>query len=143
MKNNYVAIVVAVRDVMNLLLDSKKDVLQAYRIICYSELSEAYERTFQYILKQSDASAFYTTFDTTVFKVNNSLINLAQIRVLGEQEYYEYVKNEGLLAKLINYVNGLSEVRDIINHSITKVSEKMDLLGLKAYMSEKIIYSVN
>ena len=48
-----------------------------------------------------------------------------------------------MLAKLINYVNGLSEVRDIINHSITKVSEKIDLLGLKAYMSEKIIYSVN
>lgn len=142
-KNNYVAIVVAVRDVMNLLADSKTDVQQAYRIICYSELCKAYERVFQYILKQSNASAFYTTFDTTVFKVNNSLVNIAQIRVLGEQEYYEYVKNEGLLANLINYVNGLSEVRDIINHSITKVSEKMDLLGLKAYMSEKIIYSVN
>ena len=26
---------------------------------------------------------------------------------------------------------------------ISKVSEKIDLLGLKAYMSEKIIYSVN
>ena len=63
--------------------------------------------------------------------------------MVGEQEYYEYVKNEGLLANLINYVNGLSEVRDIINHSITKASEKMDLLGLKAYMSEKITYSVN
>ena len=143
MKNNYVAIVVAVRDVMNLLADSKTDVQQAYRIICYSELCKAYERVFQHILKQSNASAFYMTFDTTIFKVNNSLINIAQIRVLGEQEYYEYVKNEGLLANLIKYVNGLSEVRDIINHSITKVSEKMDLLGLKAYMSEKITYSVD
>ena len=112
---------------------------------------EKVEVDFSNLLSAIDERYFtnaviYESSEECLYNVNesnNSLINIAQIRVLGEQEYYEYVKNEGLLANLINYVNGLSEVRDIINHSITKVSEKMDLLGLKAYMSEKIIYSVN
>ncbi len=53
-KVGYVAVVVAVRDIMNLLVGSKADVEQMYRILCYSDMCESYSKPLFWILTETD-----------------------------------------------------------------------------------------
>ena len=60
--------------------------------------------------------------------------------MLGEQEYYKYVKGDGWTAFIVDSVSGLSDVIDNVNHSTFKVKEKID--SLRLFVSSKLVYSV-
>ena len=139
---SYVAVVVAVRDVALYLINSKADLQQIYRIICYSEMCSVYSNSLKKILIQTKEQNYYWTYDTTVIKVYNYLANIAQLRVLGEQEYYNYVKAEGALSFVINTFNGLSDVKENINYSMSKVKMKIDSLFVGNFVSSSLIYSI-
>lgn len=140
-KVGYVAVVVAVRDIMNLLIGSKADVEQMYRILCYSDMCESYSKPLFWILTETDDKKYYYCYDQDKVKeVTRYMENIAQLRILGEQEYYKYIKNDGLLGFIGNYISGLDELKEEIESTILEVKERSD--SLKLNLSTNIKYSV-
>ncbi|MDE6014493.1 MAG: VWA domain-containing protein [Acetatifactor sp.] len=140
-KVGYVAVVVAVRDVMNLLVGSKADVEQMYRILCYSDMCEAYSKSLFWKIHVTDNQRYYYCYNQdNVMHITRYLENIAQLRILGEQEYYKYIKNDGLLGFVVNYLSELDKLKEEIEDTISKVKECADFL--KLHISSKMQYAV-
>ena len=127
--------------IMNLLIGSKADVEQMYRILCYSDMCESYSKPLFWILTETDDKKYYYCYDQDKVKeVTRYMENIAQLRILGEQEYYKYIKNDGLLGFIGNYISGLDELKEEIESTILEVKERSD--SLKLNLSTNIKYSV-
>lgn len=135
----YVAVVVAVRDVMSLLIGSQTDVQQMNRILCYSDICDAYANKFSWKTNLTSNKKYYSCFDIYIEDINRYLINIAQIRILGEQEYYAYEKNDGLFAFIVNKSSSLGELKEDINKTILNVKDLS--YALKLDLSSSIKYS--
>lgn len=137
----YVAIVVAVRDVMNLIIGSKADVEQMYRILCYSDMCEAYSKSLFWKIHVTDNQRYYYCYNQdNVIHIKRYMENIAQLRILGEQEYYQYIKGDGLLGFIGNYISGLEKLKKELEDTIMGVKKCVASLQLK--ISSKIQYAV-
>ncbi|MCR5391609.1 MAG: cellulose binding domain-containing protein [Lachnospiraceae bacterium] len=124
-----VAIVsLAVRDVSNLLINTKEDLVQMYRINCFSEMNAMYCKRLSWILTLEYNNKFYTCYYTKNDEAVRYIMNIAKIRIIGEHEYYLYIMNDGLLGDIINEFEGLKDVKKMVNAQIAAVvslTEKM------------------
>lgn len=139
-KVGYVAVVVAVRDVMSLLLGSKTDVQQLYRILCYSDLCEAYSKLTLSKTNTTSNGRYYSCYKLYVEDVNRYLKNISQIRILGEQEYYAFIKSDGLLGFFEESFSTLDELEKDIEQKTLEIKNCADTLNLQ--LSTAIKYSV-
>ena len=140
-KCGYVAIVVAARDLMNLFLDSKTDVQQMYRIFGYSEMCDAYIKPTMIKLKVSDNQYYYDCFHFYVDDVICSLEHIARLRIMGEQEYYAYIKNDSfLLSREEERWGVLDDLKKDIEQKISVIKEYADRLYLN--LSFNIKYNI-
>lgn len=140
-KVGYVAVVVAVRDIMNLLIDSKSDVQQMYRIWCYSDMVDVYSQKLFWVVKESEDKKYYRCYSQD--KVENAvryMENMAQLRILGEQEYYKYIRNDGLLGFIGNYISRTDKLKKELESNIDEVKKRA--ASLKLNLSSNIKYSV-
>jgi len=70
----------------------------------------------------------------------NYLTNIAQLRILGEEEQYDFYKNDGIFSGLVNLFNNSEEVRENTNNSIKYIRKHANTLHLT--LSNNIKYEV-
>ena len=61
---------------------------------------------------------------------DNYLTNIAQLRILGEEEQYDFYKNDGIFSELVNLFNNSEEVRENTNNSIKYIKRQANTLHL-------------
>ena len=127
-KCGYVAVIVAVRDLMNALLGTKKDLQQMYRILCYSDMCAVYSLVIPMQAEVSADGAFYYCWEHRVNLFIKYATNLAQLRVLGEREYYEYLKGDGWITKKFEVPE---EIKSNIELRINVVRNCAEILKLQ------------
>ena len=126
---------------MNLFLDSKTDVQQMYRIFGYSEMCDAYIKPTMIKLKVSDNQYYYDCFHFYVDDVICSLEHIARLRIMGEQEYYAYIKNDSfLLSREEERWGVLDDLKKDIEQKISVIKEYADRLYLN--LSFNIKYNI-
>ena len=121
----YVNIIAAVRDVSLVVTGAKEDVQQMYRMLCYSEMSLVYTDLFYSKILDSN-NRYYNMSEMT----DNYLTNIAQLRILGEEEQYDFYKNDGIFSGLVNLFNNSEEVRENTNNSIKYIKRQANTLHL-------------
>lgn len=140
-KISYVAVVVAARDVMSLSIGSKDDVEQMYKILCYSEMCDAYINALFKVIDEEENGKYYVCEKReNLIDVMRYMENLAQLRVLGEKEYYAYIEKTGLIGGIVNAFNNIEQLKIDINNSIWDIKKCANRLGLR--LSNKISYEV-
>ena len=70
----------------------------------------------------------------------NYLTNIAQLRILGEEEQYDFYKNDGIFSGLVNLFNNSEEVRENTNNSIKYIRKHANTLHLT--LSNNMKYEV-
>lgn len=136
--NIYVAAVVTVRDLINVTAGVSEDIRQEYRMMSYYALGNAYSNMLKPLTAKGNGYGYYEeAADENISLYTRSLTNLAQIRILGEQEYYYFIKNDGLFAAFFDFIKGIEEYRDNVNYSINNILSRVDKLNLA--ISEKNI----
>ena len=71
---------------------------------------------------------------------DNYLTNIAQLRILGEEEQYDFYKNDGIFSGLVNLFNNSEEVRENTNASIKYIRKQANTLHLT--LSNNMKYEV-
>ena len=71
---------------------------------------------------------------------DNYLTNIAQLRILGEEEQYDFYKNDGIFSGLVNLFNNSEEVRENTNASIKYIRKHVNTLHLT--LSNNMKYEV-
>ena len=113
----------------------KEDVKQMYRMLCYSEMSLVYTDLFYSKISDSN-NRYYNMSEMT----DNYLTNIAQLRILGEEEHYDFYKNDGIFSGLVNLFNNSEEVRENTNASIKYIRKQANTLHLT--LSNNMKYEV-
>ena len=131
----YVNLIAAVRNVSLAVTGVKEDVKQMYRMFCYSEMSLAYIDLFCSKISDSN-NRYYNMSEMT----ENYLTNIAQLRILGEEEQYDFYKNDGIFSGLVNIFNNSEEVRENTNASIKYIRKHVNTLHLT--LSNNMKYEV-
>ena len=67
-------------------------------------------------------------------------MNLAQVRILGEVEYYYGCINDGMFSWLINSLNSAEKLMDYVNEKIDLIMKKANTLNIE--LSNEIILEV-
>ena len=68
------------------------------------------------------------------------MLILSRFSTFLRQKHYKYIKNDGLLGFIGNYISGLDELKEEIESTILEVKERSD--SLKLNLSTNIKYSV-
>ena len=58
------------------------------------------------------------------------LRNIAQLRIAGENEYYNYIKCDGLLGNVADRFAGLDDVKTAVDNNVSDVKRVTDLMGI-------------
>lgn len=139
-KNIYVFAVVATRDLIDLAFGVSNDIKQEYKILCYSEISKAYVDLISDMGMVSKNNNYYNVPEYSVIRFKRYMVNIEQLRVIGEIEYYNFYKCEGIFSKLGDWVYDTKSVKDLINAQLSNIKDWVDLLPL--VLSEKIKYKI-
>ncbi len=140
-KNVYVLAVVAVRDTFDLLFNVSEDIQQTYQMLCYHEMVKAYKYLFNSsVIASADGTYYYLEQDTRYNHINY-LNNLAQIRILGEVQYYQWMEYTGLLKGLMNSLIDLEETKKRVNEQLDGLQMLVEYLDLP--ISGNIKYNVS
>ena len=70
----------------------------------------------------------------------NYLTNIVQLRILGEEEQYDFYKNDEIFSGLVNLFNNSEEVRENTNASIKYIRKQANTLHLT--LSNNMKYEV-
>ena len=75
-------------------------------------------------------------------KYETAIRNIAQLRILGENEYYEYIKSDAWLwyGGLIDFASGLSDVKNAVEKNMADVKSGTDAMRIN--LSSNLMYSV-
>ena len=128
--NGYVAVVVGVRDVMNALFGTEEDLKQMYRVLCYSDMCNIYSMVVPMQAEVSADGSYYYCREHRIHMFKKYIRHLAQLRILGEKEYYAYLKGEKGLPKLMDSIFGTEDVKSVIEmriNTVRKVAEVLDI----------------
>ena len=134
----YVAIVVAVRDFGKELLGSDEDIMQMYRILCYSDMCNVYSKKALLKLTENANGLYYSYSDWYVEEIAQDLTDLAQLRILDEQQYYLYMKGDGWLGSLVDSFGGYEDIAKEVEDSLTRIKSCVD--SLEITVSPNITY---
>lgn len=128
-ENIYVLAVVIARDGIDLITGISIDIEQQYQMLSYERLDEA----VKFLLKHSltESSNYYKCKTDSEKDVNRYLVNLAQIRILGEETFAEWVKDEGLLGAF----DDNSKVETIVANKVKFIKQLISTFGLQVATS--------
>ena len=136
----YEAVVIAVRDSAILASGIDRDLEQLYSIYCYSSMTSIYVKMSSWNLQPGVNNKYYSCYETNVGFSTRCIRNIAQLRVLGENEYYEYIKNDGLFGGIVDFVAGLDDVKVAVENNMVDVKSVTDAMRIK--LSSNLMYSV-
>lgn len=136
----YVEVVIAVRDIIDCLFSISTDTKQMYNIICYHELSSAYIQLFNNQIDSDNKNYYVIQYDDKLNYIRY-ITNLAQLRVLGELEFYNWEKYDGWASGIMNALINLKDVESNINTQLSDLQTISKLLDLK--LSSNIKYKIS
>jgi len=136
------AVVIALRDVALLESGTDKDLKQLYSIYCYSSMTSMYVEMLSWSLQPGMNNGYYSCYKENVGFSTRCIINIAQLRVLGENAYYEYIESDAWLwnGVLIDFVTGLSDVKNAVEKNMANVKSVTDAMRIN--LSSNLMYSV-
>lgn len=123
--NPYVLAFVVVRDGFDIVTGISDDIKQHYEMISYERLDEAIKSLLTQDLQ--GVGSYYEYDSNDKEKINRYLVNIAQVRILGEKKYAEWVKDEGLLG----IWDDNSAVESAVNNKISQIKQLISSFGLK------------
>ena len=107
------------------------------KILCYSEMCDAYINALFKVIDEEENGKYYVCEKReNLIDVMRYMENLAQLRILGEQEYYAYIEKTGLIGGIVNAFNNIGQLKIDINNSIWDIRKCASRLGLK--LSDKL-----
>ncbi len=139
-KIGYVAVIVGVRDVMKALFGTEEDLKQMYRVLCYSDMCNVYSMVVPMQAEVSGNGSYYYCREHRVYLFRKYIRHLAQLRILGEKEYYAYLKGEKGLPKLIDSIFGTEDVKNVIEMRINTVRKTVEVLDIS--LSDSLEYEL-
>ena len=143
LKNAYIATILAVRDTALLASGTYTDLEQLYSIYCYSSMTSVYIKMLLWVLQPGMNNKYYSCYETNVGFSTRCIKNIAQLRVLGENAYYEYIESDAWffgVGPLIDFATGLSDVKKALEINMAAVKSITD--AMKIDLSSKLMYSV-
>ena len=124
-QNPYVGAVVMVRDGIALITGIKDDIVQLYQIVCLYDMTCAAQSEFN-----SSVTAFKNYLylrDEQTFDSVRLLNHAAQLRVVGERKYIDFMAYGGLLGLITDN----SETEEAVGLTIKALKLNANALGLK------------
>mgnify|MGYP005887659229 FL=1 len=107
------------------------------KILCYSEMCDAYINALFKVIDEEENGKYYVCEKReNLIDVMRYMENLAQLRILGEKEYYAYIEKTGLIGGIVNAFNNIGQLKIDINNSIWDIRKCASRLGLK--LSDKL-----
>lgn len=136
----YVRVLVVIRDGLDILLGTKKDLKQMYRILCYSDMCKTYSMIVPLQAKESENGSYYYCEEHRIELFQKYMANLLQLRVLGEKEHFVYLKGDGIITKSIDAIFGTENAESFIERQINILRKSADVLGI--HLSNALIYEL-
>ena len=101
-----------------------------------------YVEMLSWNLQPGKNNKYYSCYEENVGFSTRCIKNIAQLRILGENEYYEYIKSDAwlLYGVLIDFATGLSDVKNKVEKNMAAVKSATD--SMKINLSSKLRYSV-
>lgn len=124
------AAIKAVIDGADLLFGISDNVEQTYKMLCYHEMTDAYDGLLDGEIFRDGGSGYYIVENSYPLYLRYTT-NLAQIRVLGEMMFFEHANHEGLTGWVINICSNMDELKNDVGNRIARVysqAEEADLL---------------
>ena len=128
--NIYVTAVILARDAIDVIIGISSDLRQQFEMMGYNELSNAIRNLFNNITVEKNN--YYQTSEDNKQTLFRYLVNIAQVRILGEKKFCEWVETEGIMG----WFTGNDDVEKIIEEQIKNI--KIIAEGLNLYLDKKI-----
>ena len=93
-------------------------------MICYERMTTAIRSLFDNIV--THRSNYYYVADNNIENLNRYIINLAQLRIIGEKKWCEWQKDEGMLG----WFTDNSEAEKTVEKQISAIKDIISSLGL-------------
>lgn len=122
------------------ILGNKEDLEQMYRILCYSDMCNIYSMIVPMQVKVSLNGNYYYCEAHREQLFLKYLTNLAQLRILGEKEYFAYLKGDGWLTKKLDKFFGTDDIERNIGLRINTVKYTAEALEL--HLSKALKYEL-
>ena len=118
-------------EITGTMIGVEDDVEQLYQMLSYHELGTAYKGVMQDELNNKKEGQ-YIIEDDSWNNLKLELSNLAQIRILGEKKYLEYIKSDGIIiSELLDMKKDFSSIKEMVLESENEVWENIKCLNLK------------
>lgn len=122
--NIYALAVVVVRDGIDIITGISSDLKQHFQMITYAKMDDATVSLIKGIVA-GKGSSYYVEEDD-INDLDRYLVNLAQIRILGEKKYCEWQKDEGI----IGWFSDNKDVESWVNAQVKSIKGIVSSLGL-------------
>lgn len=123
------AAIKAVIDGADLLFGISDNVEQTYKMLCYHEMTDAYDGLLKSEITRDGESGYYTVENSYPLYLRYTT-NLAQIRVLGEMMFFDHANHEGLTGGLINAFSNIEALKRDVGYRISGVYGQADKANL-------------
>lgn len=132
--NPYVLAIEVVVDGIDILTGISDDLKQQFKMITYERMTEAVTDLLSDMIKSGDNYYYVAEEHTDSFK--RLLINLAQIRILGEKMYCDWQEDGGI----IGWFDDNDDVEEKIDKQIVFVKNNVDRLHLEITPTLLVLY---
>ena len=105
-------------------------------------MTSMYVKMLSWVLQPGMNNGYYSCYKKNVGFSTRCIKNIAQLRILGENEYYEYIKSDSwlLCGVLIDFATGLSDVKNKVEKNMAAVKSVTDAMRIN--LSSNLMYSV-
>lgn len=132
--NVYYVIATAIRDIFDIVTGISEDVRQEFRINTYYSIASAYGSLLVPLKEKHNKKGYYQENLMDKQKMYaRYLTNIVQSRILGEQEYYYFVKSDGfyIFRDFFDVMKNTEEYRQNVNASVSNVIQRAQKLNIK------------
>lgn len=126
--NPYVQATKSTIDVIAIITGIKPDIIQMYEMICLYDMTQA--TTSLFLKNVSREGSYYSALTINPSDPIRYLTHIAQMRIVGERKYIDYMETDGLWGGFINWLADYDKIVDNTNKSISNVKSYAQYLKL-------------
>ena len=133
-KNVYYLVATAVRDTFQIVTGIGEDIRQEFVMNTYYSIESAYGSLLVPLKGEHNKKGYYEESLRDKQKMYaRYLTNIVQSRILGEQEYYYFVKSDGfyIFRDFFDVMKNTEEYRQNVNASVSNVIQRAQTLNIK------------
>ncbi len=132
-KNIYYLVATAIRDTFDIVTGISEDIRQEFRMNTYYSIDSAYAWLLGPLTQKHNKKGYYEEESQDMNRLYvRYLNNITQSRILGEQEYYYFIKSDGFyIFKDFFDMKNTEECRQNVNDSVSNIIQRAKRLDVR------------